>query len=181
MRLSRTGFSFALSIGILACLFALQGCEPASEGSDDAHLVFGAKNLACGNWFAYSQDTSGYFVLFIGHAEDGASPKDDTLSLASQDSASPLLARIYRLNQANKVGTRFCNDVLYPELKITDSLTVTQATVEVHKEAPASDVFGAPYRMKLRLHDLRYRDLEGIEHALPELHLDSLLAGWLAG
>lgn len=181
MRLARTGASFFLSLSLLSGLFALQGCEPASDGNTDAHLVFGARNLACGNWFAYSQDTSGYYVLFIGHAESAADPKDDTLSLASQDSASPLLTRIYRLNQANKVDTRFCNDVLTPDLKITDSLTVTQAKVEVHKDEPASKVFGAPYRLRLRLYEMRYRDLQGIEHALPELRLDSLLAGWLAG
>ena len=167
-------------VAALAVALLFFACNHDGESSTQG-FVPGDDVVACGNWTAFVQDTSGYWVLKIRGIEVGEETGDATLPIGAQQQSSKFAdVALYRLDRKDAMRERFCNDVA-TDILVVDSLTAHSGSVQARKYDLDPDPYFATFRLDLEVRDARFKREDGSELRIEHLRLDSLFAGWVAG
>jgi hypothetical protein len=169
-------FWLATIMGLLA------GCTTDNPPVAMEPLDFSGRTFGCGDWYTYTQDATGLYVLALSRNDQADTSSQYSIGVKDAN-ATPLVATIVKMSQAKKAAEYFCNDVRYPDLRPVDTLEIVAGQVKVTKGARHSnpEALGGLYKLNLEATGLKYRDETGEEHALPTLKADSISVGWLAG
>lgn len=170
-------FPLAAALAV-ALLFLSCGTDGYSSSQD---FVPGDDAVACGNWTAYVEDISGYWVLKIEGIGIGEEAGTETLP-AGGEQLPPKSADIalYRMSRKGAVRQRFCNDVA-TDIYVVDSLTAHSGSVRARKYDRDPVPYFATFLLDLEVRDAHFRREDGSDARIEFLRLDSLFAGWLPG
>lgn len=144
-------------------------------------FVASSNHIACGDWRAYVEDTSGYYVLEIRALEPDSVPDRYSVFLGAEQRLLPNAdIALYRMDRKNAMADCFCGDVL-PQARILDTLAGHGGEMTVHKYGRKPGIPSETFLLDVELRSVEFSGREGREFLMDSLRLDSLAAGWLPG
>lgn len=167
-------------LALASCLAACDTVENQPQNQSQP-FVASSKNIACGDWRAYVEDTSGYYVLEIRALQPDSVPDRYSVLLGGEQRLLPNAdIALYRMDRKNAMNAHFCNDVL-PLARILDTLSGHGGALDVHKYDRKPGTPSETFLLDVRLRSVEFSGGRERKFFLDSLSLDSLAAGWLPG